>query len=148
MTLVNIYKIYNDANDEFYIGSSKSTILHRFSNHKYRSKIDVKSRSKLYKTMREIGVEKFHPELLMTIDEEYRNEAEDVMILLLNPQLNMKRAYSGIDKENYNKDYYAKYKDDKREYYLTNVEKIRQYYLDNKEAKISYQRQYYKSKTV
>lgn len=66
-----IYKIVNDVNEHIYIGSTCQTLKDRFQSHKESAKFAM---SKLYKSMREIGVEHFRMELIQNFPCESRDE--------------------------------------------------------------------------
>ncbi len=66
-----IYKLVNNTNDMIYIGSTINSLRRRFSYHKYMAKT---SNIKLYKAMREIGIDKFRMELLEECSFEYKED--------------------------------------------------------------------------
>jgi len=89
----NIYKIYNDFED-IYVGSTIEPLNKRWIRHK--SKMKKFPERKLYKTILDIGLEKFKIELL----EEYLfNEKQELNIReeyyrkLLNANLNTLKCY-------------------------------------------------------
>ncbi len=59
-----IYKITNDYNTEVYVGSTCSTLIKRFSNHKKDSNKDRMKTVKLYILINEIGHDRFRIELI------------------------------------------------------------------------------------
>ena len=59
-----IYKITNDFNDDVYIGSTRDTLIKRFSAHKSSSNNIKKNSIALYKSINEFGFERFRIELI------------------------------------------------------------------------------------
>ena len=59
-----IYKIWNDINDEIYVGSTCCMLCKRMSKHRDSMKVPDKQHRSLYQLMAELGKEKFHIELV------------------------------------------------------------------------------------
>ena len=59
-----IYKIWNDANNEVYIGSTFQPLCKRMANHRTHATCESKYKTKLYTMMRTLGFDLFHIELL------------------------------------------------------------------------------------
>ena len=125
-----IYRIWNDTNEEFYIGSTTDVLRKRFYKHKYDSRQDPDAGMKLYQAFRDIGIEHFKIELVELVscvskDELLRREGE--IIRQLKPQLNI-RIPSRTPQE----------------YRIDNKERLseffREYYLNNKASKCEYAR--------
>ena len=87
--LGRVYKITNSVNDMIYVGSTKTTLERRFTHHKSSAKTH---NFKLYKSMQDIGIDKFSIELLeekyfdnddelKKLEQEYINKY-DISILL------------------------------------------------------------------
>ena len=57
-----IYKIWNDVNDEIYVGSTHDTLSRRMTKH--RATVKTNTSRRLYQTMNEIGIEHFRIELV------------------------------------------------------------------------------------
>jgi group I intron endonuclease len=59
-----IYKIVNTVNDKIYIGSTKQTLKYRMYGHKGDSKRDSHKNYPFFQAVNEIGIDKFHIELI------------------------------------------------------------------------------------
>jgi group I intron endonuclease len=99
-----IYKLINDLNDKIYIGSSTYQYLStRLRCHKNSSKNETGRRdSKLYKYIREKGIEHFQIELIEEYTCETKQqlcEREQYWIEQLKPELNMFRAIANPNYE-------------------------------------------------
>lgn len=68
-----IYKIWNDVNDNLYIGQTVRTLGARWSQHKQSSKTE---NNHLYLAIRKYGVEKFHIEEIEEVQDDLLNERE------------------------------------------------------------------------
>ena len=60
-----IYKIWNDVNDEVYIGSTCRTLIKRFADHLYCVRRKDRMHRPLYKLMNELGIAHFQIELMI-----------------------------------------------------------------------------------
>ena len=94
---VNVYKIwFDDAPDDFYIGSTKRTLSQRMSNHRFKCRKGSGVGSKLYNIMREKGVNNFKYILvdssMVTCSDEQR-KFEQKYMNELKPTLNTVRAF-------------------------------------------------------
>ena len=130
-----IYKIYNDIDDEIYIGSTCSSLAKRMAKHRYSAKVDLGKTNRLYKKMNELGKEHF---FIVLIDEfhecenkEQLHKKEREKIEELKPRLNYfipTRTYQEWVEENH---------EHKKELDRVN-------YREKREERIEYQRQYAK----
>ena len=129
-----IYKIYNNIDDEIYVGSTCSSLSVRMARHRYSVNENKNKNGYLYQKMREIGMNNFFIELLQdypdcqNIEQLRRKEGE--FIRELKPTLNRniagrttKERYNDNieDKKQYDKDRWiinkAKYSIMMKEYY-------------------------------
>jgi len=141
-----IYKIWNDVDDEIYVGKTcKPYLSQRFSKHRKALKeyINGKCNMKIYQHMYNIGFEHFHIELLEELKdcktcEEY-NKAEGKWMRELKSTLNTNMA--GTTRQEVDKNKYHKYKsrilEERKIYYEKNKDKINSrtslWYLKNKD---------------
>ena len=145
-----IYQLVNSVNGNRYIGSTTMSLTKRKAAHD-----SAKNRScKICKEMEAHGPKNFNIVLLYAFEDcknlEELRAKEQEYILKYKPELNMKVAYTGIGKENYNADYYGANKEviraHQKQYSLINREAIRiyknQYRLDNVEAIKAKRREY------
>ena len=131
-----IYKIYNDIDDEIYIGSTCSSLAKRMAKHRYSAKVDLGKTNRLYKKMNELGKEHF---FIVLIDEfcecenkEQLHKKEREKIEELQPSLNYfipTRTYQEWLEANH---------EHKKEVDRTN-------YREKREERIEYQKQYAKN---
>ncbi len=93
--ICKIYKVYNDIDDDLYIGSTTQTPSHRLSNHKLKSK--TMSQSLLHVKMRLIGSEHFFIEVIEQYtyigDKTEQFILEQDWIDILQPTLNQNRTF-------------------------------------------------------
>lgn len=78
-----IYIIKNSMNDKVYIGQTTRTINKRFEEH-LNAAINAKTNNKLYKAMKEIGLQNFYVEKLMECDEKDLNKFEQQFVAEFN----------------------------------------------------------------
>ncbi len=111
-----IYRINNDVDDLFYIGSTTQTLARRFGGHK--SKAISNPDLKFYSHMNNLGFGCFRIILIENIEVDNKDEIkkkEDEYIRLLKPSLNSYNAVAILDKDKkneYNKNYYILNKQD------------------------------------
>jgi len=92
-----VYKIWNDVDDKFYIGSTVQGLNARFQGHKDKHKIEtIKNYNcSLFKHYRELGFDKFHIQCLETYEYEDLKDLrlkEQEYCNNLKPVLNSQRA--------------------------------------------------------
>ena len=92
-----VYQIKNMVTGESYVGSSKD-VYRRWKEHQRLSVWNRFQNSKLYKDMKEYGLENFMFVILTPVEPEYLRELEQEFIELLKPAYSQLRAY-GIDVE-------------------------------------------------
>ncbi len=145
--ICTIYKIYNDIDEDTYIGSTTQTPSRRLNKHKSDSKtISPKTgkmrQSLLHVKMRLTGVEHFSIEIIEQYayigDETERFVLEQDYIDSLQPTLNQKRAYL-TDEER--KEYKKEYREENKEQIK---EQNKKYYEEHKEEIIQKVHEYRK----
>lgn len=136
-----IYKIeYIENPDIFYIGSTKQKLSRRMSKHRSNYKEWVKGtygKCMIYELFKQYGVEKFKIVELERVEVEDRQELlkyEDKWICSTDC-INKYRAFTGLNRKQYKKEYYEKNKN-------KNKEQMKQYYIDNNEKRKKYQKEY------
>lgn len=73
-----IYKIVNDIDDRIYIGSTRNTLRDRMYNHRGCSRDEERCQSKIYRFMREVGVDHF--QIFLLEEKEVKNRDELVAL--------------------------------------------------------------------
>ena len=153
-----IYKIWNIANDDVYVGSTCNPLFKRMSHHRGIVNHPKYAHRALYKMMSEVGVDNFRIELIEDYpceNKEHLRKREGHYIRELGT-LNMKiegrsrQEYNELNKEK-KQEYMTKYREDKKEEILqktkeyrdNNIDKIKQYKIDNKEHILAQNKDYY-----
>ena len=128
-----LYKIFNNLDDEIYVGSTCCNLSTRMAKHRYRAKEERSKNHKLYQKMNEVGQENFSIILLEEFKEcqniEQLRKKEREKIEELKPELNNQvptRTYQEWIQENH---------EHKKEL-------DRQLYQQKREERIEYQKQY------
>ncbi len=138
-----IYKVYNDIDDDTYVGSTTQTPSHRLSKHKSKSK--AMSESLLHVKMRLIGPEHFYIEVIEQYtyigDETERFVLEQDWIDILQPNLNQRKTFLTDEQR---KQYGKEYREDNKEQIKEYKKKYdKEYREDNKEQIKEYKKQPY-----
>ena len=134
-----IYKLIDCINHNFYIGSTCDILSKRLSWHKDCSKQNPER--KVYKYFNSIGWEKvkiilIEEHVLENREQQLREEDRILTNFLNDPKcLNSLRAFTGLDKDTYNKE---RYEANKQEL----LDKQKQYYEHNKDTILQYQKDY------
>ena len=114
-----IYKISNTVNDKFYIGSTvEKWLCKRWGKHrgyKKHPRYLKNNKNLLWKCFDEIGIENFKCEIIETCEKSVVREREQYYINLLQPQLNLNKAF-GCDIENKRQLIREHYKNNKKYY--------------------------------
>ena len=130
-----IYKIYNNVDDDFYVGSTCCNLSTRMAKHRYSAKNVYCKNRKLYPKMNEFGIENFFIVLLQDYPEcqniEQLRQKEREYIEKLKPTLNCSIP-SRTHQEWIEKNHEHKKELDK------------QLYQKNREERFKYQKQYAK----
>jgi hypothetical protein len=140
---VYIYRIYSDKGELQYYGSTKHTILHRFSDHKTKYERNINECTS-FKVFQEYGVENCYVELLEKVTEELRKEREAYYIRnfeCVNKTIPA-RTWREYHKE-YNEQNKVQLAEQRKAYAEQNKEKIAEYqkeYREKNKVKIAEQR--------
>ena len=136
-----IYKIWNDANNEVYIGSTFQPLCKRMANHRTHATCENKYNTKLYTMMRALGFDLFHIELIETfpcINKEELRKREGELIREFGT---LNSRVENRTQQQYRVDKKQQINAIKRKYALENKERLSEYkkdwYEKNKEVVIS-----------
>jgi hypothetical protein len=102
-----IYKICNYVSKDIYVGSTTLRLSARFSLHRKNAR-NTRKKSKLYRTMREIGIDKFSIFLIEEVKCKNRDELdkiEEQYRIKLNATLNKNKCYCELKGNDYAKKY-------------------------------------------
>ena len=139
MKISGVYEIVNTITGDFYIGSSidlKRRKRQHFCENTWRNKPN----SHLYKDMKQYGKDNFLFKPIWLCDPEELKKYEQIAIEKHNPKYNIRDAYTGMSKEEYNKQY-------KKQYYKEKSDSIKQkgkqYYKENADSIKQQKKQYY-----
>jgi hypothetical protein len=139
-----VYKLVNDVDDEFYVGSTTKTLANRLGGHIRTANNAQHKMSNLYQKMRLLGVEHFRMELLHNVhytDVKELRIAENDAIIALKPSLNhiFAAGRDPIKRQANNKrkypTYYAKHREEV-------IARVKRYAGANKELISERQKQY------
>lgn len=70
-----IYKIFNDINDQVYIGQTRGSVESRLKEHLYDARVN-KDNNKFHKAIRELGSDHFSISIIEECPTEHLNERE------------------------------------------------------------------------
>lgn len=101
MYTCRVYKICNSVDNKEYVGSTKTSLVKRFNNHKSETRKNEKGMP-LHDHMKSLGISKFHIELLEEKEVDNRKEQrilESEWQDKIKPELNKIRAYSSKEKK-------------------------------------------------
>ncbi len=121
-----IYKVFNDYNDDIYIGSTCDTLKTRFRKHKSEAELNPDGTRPLYKLIREIGFNRFKIELIeefpcLNINELRQREGHYIKELAT-----LNKAIAGRTSKTYYNDNKDDLKEKKKQYYEKNKEKFKE----------------------
>jgi len=146
-----IYKLWNPAIEDFYIGSTCTSLPKRWHKHKCNA-FTRNSDSPVYQKMREVGLEGWRIELIEDYKCNSKNELlrrEGEKIRELKPSLNI--VVAGRDKAEYYQDNAEQIKAKVKQYRADNIEVVREreknYRNQNSEQRKAYCKQYYRNNT-
>ena len=131
MKISGVYEIVNTITGDFYIGSSVD--LERRKQQHFRESTWRKNPNKpLYKDMKQYGKDNFLFKPIQLCNPEELNKYEQIAIEKYNPKYNVKAAYTGMSREEYNKQYYKEntdsIKQQRKQYRKEHADNIKQYY--------------------
>ena len=147
-----VYKITNSVDDRLYIGSTTQSLNQRFSQHKKNATIETRKgyNGALYVAMRELGIDKFHIEVIETVeckDKDQLHQHEQKHIDEIKPVFNYQRAHNTeADKIETRKQYYINNKDKIHVYAISTErrESMKTYQQENKEKLKKYKAELFK----
>lgn len=151
-----IYKIWNDVDDELYIGATCQRLCQRMAGHRRSvNSPRVKDNDKLYHKMREIGIEHFSIQLIKETPCENAEQLRAIEGEYISKYGTLNRRMAGKDIKEWwdaNKEHIAEYqkqyreknkehlnKQDKEYYYKTRDERLRkrkEHYYKMKENQV------------
>jgi len=143
-----IYRIDNDVNSDFYIGSTTRKLCKRMADHRGHSKQERYKNRAIYKLMNEIGVEHFKIYLVEEVKFNSKQELvarEGHYIRTLKPTLNKNvagRTYEEWYEAN-REQLIEQMKQYNKQYYENNKEQVKSYQEANKDKIIEYRKSYY-----
>ena len=143
MKISGVYQIVNTITGDFYIGSSID--LDRREKEHFRESVWKKEPNKLlYKDMQQYGKDNFLFKPIQLCNPKELKKYEQIAIEKYNPQYNICAAYTGMSKEEYQKQYNKEHADSIKQYYKEHADSIKQYYKEHADSKKQYQKQYNK----
>ena len=136
MKTSGVYQIINTITGDCYIGSSID-LKKREKEHFRESVWKNKPNKPLYKDMQQYGKDNFLFKPIWLCDPKELKKYEQIAIKKYNPKYNVCAAYTGMSKEEYNKQYYKEHADSKKQY-------NKQYRKENADSIKQYKKQYRK----
>ena len=85
--MAKIYKIYNDVNDKVYVGATQHSLNNRWREHVDTCRRTDRNHRPLYVAMNELGIDKFHIELIEEVEDDVRDERERYWIAQYNARI-------------------------------------------------------------
>ena len=135
MKISGIYEIVNTITGDYYIGSTVD--LERRKKEHFRESVWKRESNKLlYKDMKQYGKNNFLFKPIQLCNPEDLKKYEQIAIEKYKPKYNVKAAYIGLSKEEYQKQYYKENIADKKHY-------KKQYYKENAYSIKQQKKQYY-----
>ena len=136
MKISGVYEIINTITGDFYIGSSID--LKKREKEHFRESVWKQNQNKpLYKYMQQYGKENFLFKTIWLCFPEELKKYEQIAIKKYNPKYNVCAAYTGMSKEEYNKQWYKENADSIKQYQ-------KQYRKEHADSKKQYNKQYNK----
>ena len=147
MKISGVYEIVNTVTGDFYIGSS-SDLERRKQQHFCENTWKYNQNKPLYKYMQQYGKDNFLFKSIWLCESDELKEYEQIAIEKYNPKYNVRDAYIGLSKEEYQKQYNKQYRKENadsikqynKQYRKENADSIKQYQKQ-------YNKQYYKENT-
>ena len=154
MKISGVYEIINTITGDFYIGSTIN-LERRRREHFNESHWKQNQNKPLYKYMQQYGKDNFLFKPIWLCESDELKEYEQIAIEKYNPKYNIRDAYTGLSKEEYQKQYHKENADSikqyqkqyKKQYYTENTDKIKQYNKQYYKENTDKIKQYYKENT-
>lgn len=131
-----VYKITNKITGECYVGSSKD-VYRRWRHHKCPSQWKQQPNNRMYQNMAKYGVDQFEFEIIVPAATTHLKICEQEFINIYHPTYNNRKSNVGLDKDEYQRQYYQQHKEFFKKYRFEHKEKYNEYY-----------RQYYQRKKL
>ena len=146
MKTSGVYQIINTITGDFYIGSSID-LKKREKEHFRESTWKQNQNKQLYKDMQQYGKDNFLFKPIQLCNPKELKKYEQIAIKKYNPKYNIRDAYTGMSKEEYNKQYCKEHADSikqyNKQYYKEHTDSIKQYYKEHSDSIKQYNKQYY-----
>ena len=150
MKISGVYEIVNKITGDCYIGSSID-LERRKREHYYESTWEKEPNKQLYKDMKQYGKDNFLLKPIQLCDPEDLKKYEQLAIEKYNPKYNIRDAYTGMSKEEYQKQYNKEHADSikqyQKQYQKENADSIKQqkkqHYKENYNSIKQYNKQYH-----
>ena len=126
MKISGVYEIINTITSDCYIGSTVD-LKRRKREHFKNSTWKKESNKSLYKDMKQYGKNNFLFKPIQLCDPEELKKYEQIAIEKYNPKYNIRVAYTGLSKEEYDKKRYKENTDSIKQYYKEQADSIKQY---------------------
>ena len=138
MKISGVYQIVNTITGDFYIGSSID-LERRKREHFCEYYWKHNPNKPLYKDMKQYGKDNFLFKPVWLCNPEELKKYEQIAIEKYNPKYNVCAAYTGLSKEEYNKQYNKQYK---KEHADSIKQYSKQYYKENATVKKQYRKEH------
>ena len=125
---IKVYKIYFDECDDFYIGSTKTALSNRMTQHRAAVRKGSNYRVHNFIRSKDLIFNYILVRTCVVFNKDQQRQFEQLVISEMNPNLNKIRAY--------------RTEEQKREYYSENKEQIKLYQKENKGKIKEYQKEY------
>ena len=147
MKTSGVYQIINTITGDFYIGSSID-LKKREKEHFRESTWKQNQNKQLYKDMQQYGKDNFLFKPIQLCNPKELKKYEQIAIKKYNPKYNIRDAYTGMSKEEYNKQYCKEHADSikqyNKQYYKEHTDSKKQYRKEHADSKKQYNKQYRK----
>ena len=126
MKISGVYQIINTITGDCYIGSSID-LKKREKEHFSESVWKYNQNKPLYKDMQQYGKDNFLFKPIQLCNPKELKKYEQIAIKKYNPKYNIRDAYTGMSKEEYNKQYRKEHADSIKQYNKEHADSIKQY---------------------
>ena len=139
---IKVYKIYFDECDDFYIGSTKTALSNRMTQHRAAVRKGSTCRVHNFIRSKNMNFNYILVRTCMVSNKDQQRQFEQLVISEMNPNLNKIRAYATEEQHReYQKEYRNENKESIKEY---KKEYDKEYRNENKESIKEYQKEYQK----
>ena len=142
---IKVYKIYFDECDDFYIGSTKTALSNRMTQHRAAVRKGSTYRVHNFIRSKNMNFNYILVRTCMVSNKDQQRQFEQLVISEMNPNLNKIRAHTTVEQRREQmKEYRNENKERIKEYRNENKEAIKEYKNENKEQIKEYQKEYKK----